>query len=664
MKAIQHPLDTHAREKTRVIRLSSLLILLALLMPLGARAACSGSSPNYTAASTSTVDVQACITLAVNGDTVHIPAGSSTWSSGITIAGVGVTIIGTGTQNNGGATVGAGTSTTNLTISSAVPFFTFTGLTFGQTAKVELMNLDTSTTGAIAAVSFSGTCTASGCAQIRVDNLNFVAGDWGTMNGAPVVVDNMYGVIDHLSMNEAAAPSAFLTMISHSAWLGVGTQGYNSFASADTFGTASSIFMENNNVGHVRLLDNDVAPTGGAVGGARYVCRFNTITNMAGNGLCGAHGTAWGGPFRGQRQEEVYYNTLTTTAACNAINGVNSGTGYFLSNTITGNTCNFTTILDIARLDGSPAPVAPWFNCDGTGVMDPTPWSTTSFCLDQPGSGAGVLYTVFGGNPNNVALASSPGTQCTTAGQCPPSAALDPIYTAGEVTPNNAGVGVNNGGLRILANRDYYAQVSDVANSGCPGSCTPFTGAGGTGFGTLSQRPTSCTTGVGYWATDQGTWNTFNSQQGTLYKCVSTNTWGTLYTPYTYPHPLDAASGTTPPVAPATVMFTFNAVPVPQTTPAPVIGSVKPASTYRGSLGVSQDAKTWSSTLNLSLTGTNFTLGAGSCTYASTSIPCTCGSSTSCTAAIPASLIPIPTVATKQTAFMAVPAVVPPPVLP
>jgi len=48
---------------------------------------------------------------------------------------------------------------------------------------------------------------------------------------------------------------------------------------------------------------------------------------------------------------------------------------------------------------------------------------------------------------------------------------------------------------------------------------------------------------VGYWATDQGSWNQSGSGgQGVLYKCTATNTWTLYYTPYTYPHPLQGGS--------------------------------------------------------------------------------------------------------------------------
>jgi hypothetical protein len=66
-----------------------------------------------------------------------------------------------------------------------------------------------------------------------------------------------------------------------------------------------------------------------------------------------------------------------------------------------------------------------------------------------------------------------------------------------------------------------------------------FNGTVGVGYGVLASRPSTCTTGVGYWATDQGSWNTSGrGGQGVLYKCTSTNTWTPYYTPYTYPHPL------------------------------------------------------------------------------------------------------------------------------
>jgi hypothetical protein len=50
--------------------------------------------------------------------------------------------------------------------------------------------------------------------------------------------------------------------------------------------------------------------------------------------------------------------------------------------------------------------------------------------------------------------------------------------------------------------------------------------------------------GLAPWRTvqQQGTWNQSGdgTGSGVLYKCTAPNTWSLFYTPYTYPHPLQA----------------------------------------------------------------------------------------------------------------------------
>src|SRR5215510_16166503 len=67
----------------------------ALWSTATATAACTGSSPNRFAASASRTDVNDCVTAAASGDTVHVPAGSSTWSAPITVA-KDLTLLGAG----------------------------------------------------------------------------------------------------------------------------------------------------------------------------------------------------------------------------------------------------------------------------------------------------------------------------------------------------------------------------------------------------------------------------------------------------------------------------------------------------------------------------------------------------------------------------------------
>jgi hypothetical protein len=177
------------------------------------------------------------------------------------------------------------------------------------------------------------------------------------------------------------------------------------------------------------------------------------------------------------------------------------------------------------------------YNGTGSGWDQNSNTTTGYACIDQPGRGQGDLLN--GSFPNKV--------NSTTGTIAWPNQALEPIYiwkNTGSIVPGWGGSYYANGtNGRVVADRDYYQQASGVQTS----STSPFDGTSGTGWGTLANRPTTCTAGVGYFATDQGSWNTStsnpygvqqNGADGVLYKCTATNTWTLYYTPHTYPHPL------------------------------------------------------------------------------------------------------------------------------
>jgi hypothetical protein len=305
---------------------------------------------------------------------------------------------------------------------------------------------------------------------------------------------------------------------------------------AGLLGTANNLFFEDNVIDfttNVNLGNGciDVWMAGSVV------VRNNKSTNC----LWTAHGTSHvGGSFN----FEFYRNTVSRTANSGGLEAGqrlfhHQGSGEIMlwGNTyaapsgvpLAGNPQELTHYRTGPPLETMGQDLGPGWRCDG-GTSD-FPDGTGAFgypCWMQPG---------------RAAASSGPGT-------------LSPIYTFMNVdatTGNHVNLYVNRqwstGGEpyvdvhHVVVNRDYYTAVSKDAQTS---PTSPFNGTVGMGFGTLANRPTTCTTnpnepggGVGYWATDQGEWDsTHAGPDGRLYRCSETNVWTVHYTPYTYPHPL------------------------------------------------------------------------------------------------------------------------------
>jgi hypothetical protein len=565
---------------------------LFLALVLGAVAVSSWAQGTYTAASCNQSDVNAVINgpthKAVDGDTINIPSGTCTWSSQLSIS-VGISIIG----------AGAGPTTINDALNGTLFKISVPSATSSPFRLSSMTITPISGAGGIPTIAnISGACNSTSCSSIRIDHITTTGWAEGTNTGGFLIyADNVFGVIDHNDI-EFTTGGEFVG-IGHSSYGGVGTNGDNSWAQPDSFGTANALYIEANTfsspaVNGMAITDTDHG------GGGRFVVRFNTLTDAS----VQTHGTESTGRTRGGRQYEVYSNLLTLTSGAQGdLIGWRSGTGLSFNNTKSGpGQYNSEVSLTNYRDNND---FSPWGWCDGKGPYD---------------NNDGVTYasgTVSSTSLNGSTLSVTDNNKSWTNGQWvanPPYSIVDISITDGhgvhpgaQITSNtttnvaSTNYGAWNGGsgalafnvgdtyqiLRASACIDQagrggpstllsgsipspvgwvnepldpvYEWGSTISGGGTPSwgwvknnwtnrfaankdyysQKTSFDGTTGTGTGTLANRPPSCTKGVAYWATDQGNWNhSGGGGQGQLYVCSATNTWTLYYTPYTYPHPL------------------------------------------------------------------------------------------------------------------------------
>ena len=268
-----------------------------------------------TAATTSQADVQAQVTASAPGDTVIIPAGSSTWAGGITLS-------------RGIIIAGAGVGNTNLTKTNGDPSGAVfnvspsaTALANDETFKITGISFLGGNTSLSLIVVYTGGVTTKPLKNLIIGDCRF-ANTGGSTSGAGTIYINgqVRGVIYNNTFDRCGFVLRVLGNDDKTEW----TNGNFPFA----YFNSDNLFFENNTI----MFSSSF--TGGEPGwsevgqGGRLCCRYNSY-NYANTTYHGEvwdiHGFQnWPGGQTGTMISEYYGNTLT--------NAGGSGTPYSVAN--------------------------------------------------------------------------------------------------------------------------------------------------------------------------------------------------------------------------------------------------------------------------------------------------------------------------------------------
>ncbi len=339
-----------------------------------------------------------------------------------------------------------------------------------------------------------GRITVNGEAEnFRIHNNHFL-----TNLGRPIDVYEAYGLIDN-NVFEFKGNSNELIHV-------YGPK--DSWSTPSTFGTAEAVYIEDNLFTTTEGFGSTQCVTGSF--NSRFVFRENTVYNakVDGHGLWSNGSQNHYGDWdyyqqHSVRHYEIYNNDFRTTQKAYWFYFIElrGGTGIVFNNEFSGQ----------SYYEDSPSVALReyllWHN-DGNAV-EPGKFMDPSYYPAHDQLGRGMNQTL---EPlylwNNTINGKWYETKVSGPETDPEKRAI--IQYGAEFTGQDI----------VQRNRDYYEYTEN------------FDGTKGVGVGTLSERPVTCTAGVGYFATDQNT----------LYKATADNTWTAGYTPYVYPHPLNTNS--------------------------------------------------------------------------------------------------------------------------
>lgn len=444
------------------------------------------------AASASYDDVQSAVTAAATGDVVLVPGGTATWTSTLTIT-KGIQIIGKGTGLSGTTIINNVQYTAAAGTTPQCFYYRPASYATPQTFRMSGFTIDVN--GRYGLFVSEGDDTSPPYPihdYIRIDNNRFINSASGVSEDGGQALwhqNAVYGVVDNNVFDGIDYPIKNDPSVGVDDWWDTAPQ--NTFE----LGSKNYPYFEDNQFINMNALGagSDNILTDGQFS-ARYVFRYNTIiNNVATSSMFEVHGQQ--GNVAGQMAScfgvELYGNDYT---AAN-----NDMVGFFSQRS--GQTRVF------------------WNNATTTSSYYNKAYTTigTDVC---PSAYADLKIThnsYWWGNRKNMTGGLSHASPYVTGG-----------LTCNSLTDIP------------LIGRDIISD--DYATTGTSVAITQ---------GTLAARPATCTTGEGYWATDQNTSDLTNYVgrnpttpiSGTMYKCTATDVWTADYTPYTYPHPMRSIMG-------------------------------------------------------------------------------------------------------------------------
>jgi len=454
------------------------------------------------------------------GDTIVLPAGSATWgASNRGNAGRIYLILPITVRGQGDSTIisidSSGSRNGVINLMSDITF-----------ADVKMLGPNSGSPAAFSSYGYNNTAPGgiNYVGGFRITNVTYIGGT----AGAYFLQVTVYGLVDNCRITGGSGDSELIFM------RGPG----DAWQLNNTIGTYNNVFVED-------CVFNGTGYVCDANANAYMTVRFCTITGTI---KVDGHGVYSNTPARSVRNMEVYHNTWTSSdpggwtaiemrgGVCRLFNNTNTGTrgAFFLT--------------DYGYLVAAP----------NFGNVYQTP--TYYPIKDQ--IGVGKDPKVAGSEPTYVWGNKRSTNPWQREFKAIPAAAITQYRTE----TGNASATFDESTM-IQANRDFYA------DSGFD--------AGGTGvsIGTAAEMAatTPTTQSVGFWVTDEGSWNQSGTgSQGRLYTW-SASAWNLYYEPYTYPHPLRSASVDLTPTPTISITPTISLTP-DTPTPTPTI-TVTPTNT-------------------------------------------------------------------------------------